>query len=358
MVSEFYPPHVGGVETFVQNLAENLVEHGHECTVLCTSDVEGDETINGVRVMRLPNSPLEFHGVNFFFKGTLKRIIGEFDIVHINSFYPFLSLEASRECVRQGVPYVFSPHYHGKGHSPLGKLLFYLYKPMASPLFRDAAMVICCSDYEKGLVLESYPFCDRVTTISHGVQKFDLDNRGRDGNILFIGRMERYKGPQHVVGIVKRLHEKGKEVKAVMVGDGPMKESIEKEIELSSLSGFVKIIPHVERKQLDDLIKRSSLLVLLSEAEAYGLVVAEALSQGTPCLVSDRMALREFEGEQGCIVYKGKDYDYDELAEIVWEVLSDPPAVGPLTDKIPSIKRMTGMYISVYEKVLEGNRSQ
>jgi len=38
MVNSFYPPRIGGAETYVNNLAERLVSHGNKVKVYCAPD--------------------------------------------------------------------------------------------------------------------------------------------------------------------------------------------------------------------------------------------------------------------------------------------------------------------------------
>ena len=49
----YYPENMGGAEISVQKLAEALVKHGVEVYVLCTSDNNRREIINGVNIWRI-----------------------------------------------------------------------------------------------------------------------------------------------------------------------------------------------------------------------------------------------------------------------------------------------------------------
>ena len=55
-VLEYYYPNIGGVEKLFKSLAEELVVHGHEVTVVTTrfdKKLAARETINGVNIVRL-----------------------------------------------------------------------------------------------------------------------------------------------------------------------------------------------------------------------------------------------------------------------------------------------------------------
>ena len=339
IVSEFYPPRIGGVERFVQQLSQGLVCKGHQCTVLCTDDQDVDEIIEGVRVVRVRNWPVEFHGINLRFATRLRSLLDSHDIVHINSFYPLLSNTAAHACMRHGVPYIFSPHYHGQGHSSLGGVLYRLYLPFSGYIFENAEAIHCCSRYEASLVERDFGADLPITVISNGTPYQNLGPRKRNGRLLFVGRMEEYKGPQRALAIVKELRSRGKEVGLDLIGDGPMRGELEMEVSSSHMDDLVRFHSRLSDDVLLKMMQEASLLILLSDAEAYGLVVSEALSNGTPCLVSDRMALVEFENEPGCFVHRGP-YDVSVMADTTERILEAEVGVGPFTEKIPSMSQM------------------
>src|SRR5690606_19209336 len=52
----YYLPHRTGMQLYIQRIAEEMVKRGHQVTVLCAqhkSELDYDETINGVRIVRL-----------------------------------------------------------------------------------------------------------------------------------------------------------------------------------------------------------------------------------------------------------------------------------------------------------------
>jgi len=59
--------------------------------------------------------------------------------------------------------------------------------------------------------------------------------------------------------------------------------------------------------------------MLLSQHEAFSVVVAEALASGTPCIVANTSALSEWVDDKNCF---GSDYPIsnEELAELISKV--------------------------------------
>jgi glycosyltransferase involved in cell wall biosynthesis len=81
--------------------------------------------------------------------------------------------------------------------------------------------------------------------------------------------------------------------------------------------------------------------------ESYGLVVAESLAHGTPCIVSKTSALTEFLNEPGCF---GVDYPPDDeaLAKLILDVSASEVEVSNLSRKVRVWDEVAEDYVRVY----------
>ncbi|HEX8089378.1 MAG TPA: glycosyltransferase family 4 protein [Blastocatellia bacterium] len=109
----------------------------------------------------------------------------------------------------------------------------------------------------------------------------------------------------------------------VMVGEGPLADSLKKEVEEMGLSGRVRFPGLVKYSRLPEAYAASDALVFPSEHEPYGLPVNEAMICGIPAIVSDRVGagLDLVEHAKTGFVYRSGDVD--GLASILREVLPD-----------------------------------
>jgi glycosyltransferase involved in cell wall biosynthesis len=105
--------------------------------------------------------------------------------------------------------------------------------------------------------------------------------------------------------------------------------------------------PFLERADLMREIKNADVFVLLSNSEAYGIAVAEALALGTPCVVTNATALSEFTREPGCF---GVDYppDPETVAQLIIDVYERRVQVGPFSDKIRTWDAVGRAYERLY----------
>ncbi len=114
-----YSPYIGGVETHVEEISKRLVRMGHEVTVIST-DPSGklpkEEVIDGVKVLRFPAfAPGDAYYMSPSLRSYVKKA-GEFDIVHAHGYHAFPAYFAS---FTKAPKFIFTPHYHGHGHTPL-----------------------------------------------------------------------------------------------------------------------------------------------------------------------------------------------------------------------------------------------
>jgi glycosyltransferase involved in cell wall biosynthesis len=121
LVSAYFRPHVGGVERFVELLAEGLGMRGHDVTVLCCrtdADAPLAEEAAGYRVERVPAmNPAERRlGVPYpvpsplALRRALQRSLGSVDVVHVQDVLYATSVAALRAARRAAVPAVVTHH--------------------------------------------------------------------------------------------------------------------------------------------------------------------------------------------------------------------------------------------------------
>lgn len=118
-----YYPDIGGVETHVKEISERLVKRGFEVEVV-TTDPSGklskDDEINGVEVRRFRSlAPYDayFFAPQIYFY--LKK--ANCDLIHAHSYHALPAFFAA--LAKRDRTFVFTSHYHGKGHTVLRNIL-------------------------------------------------------------------------------------------------------------------------------------------------------------------------------------------------------------------------------------------
>jgi glycosyltransferase involved in cell wall biosynthesis len=283
-----YHPRIGGLETHVRRLAHGCAEAGDDVTVL-THQVDGsptEERIGAVRVLRFPLTlSLSNYPVSFSLFRYLRIHAADFDLVHAHSYHNLVGQAAVGSCV----PFVFTPHYHGTGHTPFRAFLHRLYRPVGARLFSAADAVICVSEAERDLVTRDFPcVAGKAVTIPNGIgpQLAERDDGSRmfhEPVVLSVGRLERYKNVDLIIDAFRALPCRA--ILAV-VGEGPDRTRLERRAQPADPAMPIIFTGRISDKALDDLLAQACVVTSASDHEAFGLTVADGLASGARVVAS------------------------------------------------------------------------
>lgn len=351
-----YPPYLGGVETQVKEISERLANRGFKVDVLTTDPLgylPKEEIIGSVKVKRFRSwAPSESYYFSRELKKYLLRGSVKYDVVHAHSYHAFPAFYAAQGKGENRL--IFTPHYHGKGHTFVRNLLHVPYKYLAKKIFEKADRVVCVSNYEKSLVMEKFRLDEgKVVVIPNGINLMEckgLKKKKREENhrvILYVGRLESYKGVEHLIKVLPRLD---RSTCLEIVGKGPHKESLLKLTNKLGVLDRVRFYQDLSREDLLQKYAEADLFVLLSKYEAFGISVAEALASGTPCIVANTSALREWRDNRNCFGI-GYPIDAGELANLINEVVGTHVGVEGL--KLLSWDEVADKLVEVYKECLK-----
>lgn len=292
---KYYFPDAGGIESVTVSLAKGAAVAGHHVSVVCfeKTSTEKKEIIDGVHVTRaaiaklLASQPL---GFNYFYQ--CLSAAKSADIIHLHAPNMLGALCA-----------LFIPrksrllvHWHSdvinKGF--LGKLL----RPLESALLRRANKIIATSQVYADASETLAPFKRKITVVPIGVP--DAKHQGSDselpptlekkiGNkkiILAVGRLVPYKGFEVLIQAAQQLT---KDSVIVIVGGGPLQEELQQAVELGGVNNCVFLAGRLSDAALHALFERATIYCLPStyRAEAFGVVLLEAMAYGLPIVASN-----------------------------------------------------------------------
>jgi glycosyltransferase involved in cell wall biosynthesis len=292
VVTNAYNPFVGGVETHTRQLCRHLAAAGDTVEVLTQDTVPRVDEVDGVPVRRFP---LTVAAANYRFSAALWRWLhrhaDRYDVLHAHSYHALAALGAA---VTNRTPLVFSPHYHGTGHSPARALLHHVYRPAGRRLLARTARVICVSRAERALLLRDFPeVADRVTVIPNGVDPRPLPPTSTVDNertVFAIGRVEAYKRLDLVIRALPSVPD---EVSLRVIGTGPAADRLRALAIRLRVADRVTFAGRVGDAELAAHLAAAHAVVSASAHEAFGLCVADALTAGLPVVAADLPAHRE-----------------------------------------------------------------
>jgi len=349
---------ISGVNRVVDRLGLELLKKDHSYTIVTIHPGRKREegmNENGFRIIRLPEfrpNPLGREGLNIV--SFLLRELKDYDVVFIHSYYSFWSVIAAITCRLLNKRTVFLPYYHGVLGPKKGvyRLFYYLFSVPGRLTFALADRVVCISDYERSLVRKLINVDNKTVVIPTGVDFIDDgEGRRRDSGgairLLYVGNLLEYKGVQYILESVRVLRERHRrDVRLSIVGTGNYKQELVRQADKLGVADCISFHAGLSREELHRKYREADVFLLLSNSESYGIVVAEALAAGTPSVVANTTAIREFAREPGCC---GIDYppDPERLAELLVKIYDDNPVVARLSKKIITWDMVADNFIDV-----------
>ncbi len=189
-------------------------------------------------------------------------------------------------CALAGIKTPFLSHLHN--NCPwLNKLhpytLAYLYAGYR------AAKILTVSESIEEEYLFSKCIRKKIICLSNPVgvknlKKYQQETQKKRYDICFTGRLTEQKNPRLLLEIIEDLKKRKKDLSAVIVGDGELREEIEQTIKEKGLMNHVELVGF--QKDPYRYMQQSKVFCLPSKWEGYGLAAFEALAVGLPCYVS------------------------------------------------------------------------
>ncbi len=106
-------------------------------------------------------------------------------------------------------------------------------------------------------------------------------------HIISVGRLSPEKGYLDLLKIYLDLKKKKCKWHLDIVGDGSERSRLEKFIKENNLENDVTLHGFKNSKEIEKLMQKSSIYVMTSYTESFGIVLLEAMSNGLPCLAFD-----------------------------------------------------------------------
>ena len=321
-VCSTYLPSNDGIAEYVRNISERLAKY-HDVTVFTadhSQELPSREEINGVLVRRFKSfRPNNAYHLSFDMIKALKEC--KVDVIHGHNYHAFPLHFCRFATIRKR--FLVNAHYHGHGHSIIRDLIIRHSKCYGRRFLRNADHILAISNCERALLVRDFTLSEGKITVIPGATRLsdfdDLHHIHRDArSILYVGRLEKYKGVQHIIKVLPLLSD---DYTLRIVGEGVYEPKLRQLVHQFGLDKRVFFYKNLPRIELLNMYASAGLLLLLSKYEAFSLVVAEALASRTPCIVANTSALTEWIDNRNCY---GVDYpvDYQRLANLIGKASS------------------------------------
>jgi glycosyltransferase involved in cell wall biosynthesis len=356
MIATRCQPEIGGIESHVAEVARRLVAHGYELEVLTTDRSGGlprvERTEEGYVIRRFRAYPATRDW--YFSPGLfLAALRARYDLVHVQGVHTLVPPMAMLAALLRRRPYLLTFHTGGSSSSFREKARSTQWRVLA-PLLRRADRLIGVSLFEGHRFDEVMGWdAGTVEVIRNGGSLPAVgDSVPRvPGRVISVGRVERYKGHHRAIEALPHLLQTHPDAHVLVLGSGPYEPEL---LALAESLGVrdkvtVEFIPPTDRLLMAQRVASAGVMTLLSDYEAHPVAVMEALTAGTPAVVSRTSGLTEL-ADMGWTLGVDHDAPPQAVAAAIAQQLDDP--VVPSLDALPTWDSCVMQLVQLYDDTM------
>ncbi len=296
---------MGGAEHVVVNLADELVNRGHEVKIAY---------LTGPELVLPSNKKIEVVGLSMnSYKNLpssylkLRKLIKSFnpDVVHSHMFHANILTRLLNTSTN--IPKLIST-VHSTNEGGKIRMLAYRMTDKLTDISTNVSNEAVSEYVRKGAVKPN-----RMVSIANGIdtEKFSFNRAARNkkrqelsiGNekiLLAVGRLDKPKDYPNLLNAIAILQKTRKDFKVFIVGDGPLKDelhNLSKSLKLDGLIEFLGI-----RRDVNELMSATDIYVMSSAWEGLPMVILESMSSERIVVTTDCGGTKEVVDGVGFVI--------------------------------------------------------
>ena len=367
---------MAGAEKHVQDIVYHMNEEGLRVGVINVVD----ESKGGLTRKYEDNlRSLNREGVNVYVKkaqnkfdfslvGEIRNIVRQVDPDIVHTHMPYADLFGGIAAKLSGHAPIVSTRHHDYTTSWSDWLRFVGYYTIANR-FLDTLIAVSGQVAHQAETYEGWPHSS-VHVVHHGARDENvcreearkkiytsLNIPDSSALVVSVGRLLEWKGHEHAIRALRDIRDQGTELHWLIAGEGPERESLESLIHELGVEDHIHLLGH--RDDVPTLLSAADIMVHPSTAEAFGIVLIEAMMQGTPVVGTRAGAIPEIvsDGETGYLVEPANS---EAISATVCRLMQDPEERERMGEAARhrylrkyTLGKMAENTINVYEKLLK-----
>lgn len=376
ITTDLYATATNGVVTSVKNLSEELREKGHDVRILTISERAKsycDGTVYYIRSMPIGVYPDVRMPTSYRHRLIQELIDWKPDVIH--SQCEFFSFQfALRISKMTGAPIVHTYHTLYEQYVtyviPYERFGRYMVRVLSKKRLKRVNTIIVPTRKVEDTLL-GYGMDNKICVVPSGIsleqhkRRISSEERIRKRKALGIsedhpvlinlGRLGTEKNLEELLAFFSIALAKNKDMDFLIVGDGPAKEQLQKQVLNLGISDHVIFTGMVDPSEVQDYYQLGDIFVSASTSETQGLTYIEAAANGLPLICRQDLCLKD-------VIARGENgYEYtneQEFLDAIQTVIGDPEwrvAAGKCSEEIAASfdKKAFGTAIEeIYESVL------
>lgn len=373
LVSNYQPPHMGGIEFAAEALRNCWRDLGHEVTWATSDEPRGGRaaspdnvrirTWNGLERRFQINSPLPWPSE----WPKIVRLVEQHDVVNAHSLAPGVASAALLSALRQHKPLVVTQHV---GVIRMSGLMNALQERVITGLARHAvrngAYLTFVGQAVRDWFIEKAAIPeDRIVMTPAGIDRrsyYFVPNDERDAlrrkwelgddalNILFVGRFYEKKG----LPLIGELARRFPGVRFTLVGGGPV-DPVKWQLP------NVRLISFVQTEELRELYGTHDLFLMPSYGEGWPAVVPQAMACGLACLISEECFTGHNRDTENFLVCRRTVDDIGSIIEKAaagsLEIIRRRRALSDYATRTWDWQRTAEIYTALFDKLIRSGHA-
>lgn len=336
VLAKAYPPVVGGVETYSEEIVRAYLQKGHDVTVVTQTKGEkgwGQKNYPEGVVSLFNTGPGGQATIFCEFLKELRKLFktGEFDLIHATTWRPAIAL---------------LPWHKGKmvvtvhGREVLNYPFFL--KPLMIKVLQVASQVVTVSSATMEIAREAlfgrepqgfWHVAYNGISFPKAARENDRAIESQTDGPISILTVARHVPRKNIDGCIRALaqmRDEGLDFEYRIVGRGPMHESLKQLVEELEMGTRISFLGFVPDEDLPGLYRQSDLFLHPQtnvgdgiDFEGFGLVIADAMSFGCATLAGEAGGPSDFvrDGETGVLV---NGLNQEEVTDAIRRLICDP----------------------------------
>ncbi|SLM85245.1 capsular polysaccharide biosynthesis protein [Vagococcus fluvialis bH819] len=264
-------------------------------------------------------------------KRQLRQLSGvnDYEFVHLHS--PIGGIIGRIIFGKSKTKVIYTAHgFHFFKGAPLKNWL--IYYPIEKYFSRctDILITINAEDYnfsQKKLKAKRTEFINGVGVDTKLFKQFSEEEKEKIRNkngfnnddflLIYVGELSQRKNQDYLIDVMSEI--KKKEIKLLLVGKGPLEETLKQKVKEKNLEENISFLGY--RSDVSDLMGMSDVVVSASKQEGLPVNLIEGLCEGKPLIVSDCRGNRDLveDGVNGFVIGEYSDKNFsDKVFELYY----------------------------------------
>jgi len=192
---------------------------------------------------------------------------------------------------------------------------------------KNADQIIVPSNYFKKIIVLWRVNTEKIKVIYNGIdlnfeKSWESHSQQKEKTLLSVGRLVPWKGFKQLIQMIPDIQKEIPDLKLKIIGDGPQKEELAKEIQKLGLKNSVFLLGKLSREDLLKEKQKAGIFVFNTNWESFSFDTVEAMALGLPVITTNICSLPELieDGKEGILV---EPNNKEQFLNAILKVLKD-----------------------------------